>query len=656
MSSGFPQYFQELLAYIIKHANSSIAIHDNQMNYLYVSEKYLQEYKISNIDVIGRNHYEVFPDLPLKWREAHQRALMGEVVTGDSDKFIRDDGTEEWTDWECRPWYDDGGSIGGIIVYTAMTTRLKRIQDLLIESEALSKKMAEDWDKTFQAMRDGVALLDDNHHIIRANNAFLNAVGSRELNIISDECFYNEKGKIVPDRLCPYHRMKISKSRETAETEINGKTYEIVIDPLFDENGVVKGAVQILSDITEKKRADRIQQVVYNIAKASITYTTIEGLLKYVQRELNNILEAENFFVAMYNKEKETISKIVFSDEKEERRERDAKPTLSGLVIKKRAPMLLTMEDARRVALENGMDISKAGHPCEIWLGVPLLIDGEVIGVMVVQSYTNPDAYNEKDVKIMELVAHEMALTIQRMEIVNNLVEAKNKAEESDRLKSAFLANMSHEIRTPLNGIMGFVQVLREEQYSDEEKQMYFKQIEKSSDRLLNTISNIIDISKIDTGQLKPVKSRADLNDIIATQFSIHKKAVEDVGLKLVMKLEKRSPQIVVMTDQALVERIITILINNAIKYTQQGKIEIGCRLIDGKAEIFISDTGIGIPADRHNAIFERFIQANLDFKRTQDGSGLGLPIVKAYAEALGGTIRVESAPGKGSTFFFSLG
>jgi PAS domain S-box-containing protein len=655
MSSKHSSYPQELLGYLVKYANSSIAVHDKEMNYMFVSDKYLQEYHLEE-DIIGKNHYEIFPDLPLKWREAHQRALKGEVLNGESDIYYRDDGTEEWTDWECRPWYDEDGTIGGLIVYTSMITKIKDIKDRLAKSEAKSREMAKDWEKTFQAMRDGVALLDDSHQIVQANSAFLNAISGNRIEFEDGSCHFFKNGKSLADNICPYEKMKLSKTREITEADINGRTYEIILDPLTDNEGNVTGAVQILSDVTERRKAERVQQVVYNIAKASISYTSIEGLLKFVQKELNKIIEANNFFVAMYNKERETISKIVFSDEKEEIRERDARPTLSGLVIKQRRPLLLTMDEAKVIAQENGMDISKAGHPCEKWLGVPLSIEGEVIGVMVVQSYTNPDAYSEKDVKVMELVAHELALTIQRMDIVTNLLEAKNKAEESDRLKSAFLANMSHEIRTPLNGIMGFIQVLKEEQYSEEEKQMYFKQIEKSSDRLLSTITNIIDISKIDTGQLKPSKSRVDLNDIIATQFANHKRVADDVGLKLIMKLESNHPQMIVETDQALVERILSILISNAIKYTQQGSIEIGCSFNKGRAELFVADTGIGIPKDRQEAIFERFVQANLDYKRTQDGSGLGLPIVKAYVEALNGKIRVESKPGEGSKFIITLG
>lgn len=641
MEYGSFSYCNDLIAYIIKHANSSIAVHDRDMNYLFVSNRYIEEYDLFGKDLIGKNHYEVFPELPAKWREAHQRALKGEIVTGESDKYIRQDGSEEWTDWECRPWHDRDGAIGGIIVYTAMTTRLLNIHDKLSKSEALSKKMADDWNKTFQAMRDGVALLDDKHHIIQANNAFYSAIGSNNLDFFKSES--------------SYQKVKLSKRREMAEIVIKGKTFEISIDPLFDDNGEVNGAVQVISDITERKRAESVQQVVYNIAKASITYSSLRELLKYVQSELSTIIEANNFFVAMYNKERDTISKILFSDEKEERRERDAKPTLSGLVIKKRQPLLLTMEEARLIAIENGMDISKAGHPCEIWLGVPLLIDSEVIGVMVVQSYTNPKAYNEKDVKFMELVAHELALTIQRMDIVDNLIKAKERAEESDKLKSAFLANLSHEIRTPLNGIMGFIEVLKDEQYSEEEKQMYFRQIEKSSERLLNTITNIIDISKIDTGLIKTNKSPVDINDIIANQFANNRRLAEDLGLKLSMKLESSVPQMIINTDQILVERILSILIGNAIKFTQAGTIEIGCKMSGNVTEVYVSDTGIGIPKDRHIAIFERFVQANLDFKRTQSGSGLGLSIVKAYVEALGGNIRVESEPGKGSTFIFSL-
>ncbi|MCA1795565.1 MAG: PAS domain-containing protein, partial [Desulfobacteraceae bacterium] len=113
---------QKLMQYIIEHNNSAVAVHDRNMHYLYVSQRYLDDYKVNEDDIIGKHHYDVFPDLPQKWRDVHQKALAGEISKADRDSYFRDDGTIVWTRWECRPWYEQDGSIGGIIVYTEVIT------------------------------------------------------------------------------------------------------------------------------------------------------------------------------------------------------------------------------------------------------------------------------------------------------------------------------------------------------------------------------------------------------------------------------------------------------------------------------------------------------------------------------------------------------
>jgi PAS domain S-box-containing protein len=129
------RHSHDLMKYIIEHDRSAVAVHDKNLNYIYVSQRYLNDFNVKETDVIGKHHYEVFPDLPQKWRDVHQRALAGEILSAEDDPYYRDDGSMEWTRWECRPWYEADGSIGGIIVYTEVITKRKQMEQALRESE-----------------------------------------------------------------------------------------------------------------------------------------------------------------------------------------------------------------------------------------------------------------------------------------------------------------------------------------------------------------------------------------------------------------------------------------------------------------------------------------------------------------------------------------
>ena len=133
----------DLMRYIIEHNRSAVAVHDKNMKYIYVSQRYLDDYKVKAQDIIGRHHYDIFPDLPQKWRDVHQRVLAGEVVSAEDDSYVREDGSMDWTRWECRPWYEADGSIGGLIVYTEIITERKRAEEALRESERKFRNMAE---------------------------------------------------------------------------------------------------------------------------------------------------------------------------------------------------------------------------------------------------------------------------------------------------------------------------------------------------------------------------------------------------------------------------------------------------------------------------------------------------------------------------------
>jgi signal transduction histidine kinase len=240
-------------------------------------------------------------------------------------------------------------------------------------------------------------------------------------------------------------------------------------------------------------------------------------------------------------------------------------------------------------------------------------------------------------------------------ERTRELLKAKEQAEESDRLKSAFLANMSHEIRTPMNGIIGFAELLKEPGLTGEEQQDYIRIIQKSGARMLSIINDIVDISKIEAGLMKLEIQESNVNEQIEYIYTFFKPEVEAKGMKLSINTPLPAKEAILKTDREKVYAILTNLVKNAIKYSNEGTIEIGYIKKDTNLEFYVKDTGIGIPNDRLDAIFERFIQADIPDQFTQQGAGLGLSITKAYLEMLGGKIWVKSKKGIGSTFYFTL-
>ncbi|NWJ50161.1 MAG: response regulator [Bacteroidetes bacterium] len=242
------------------------------------------------------------------------------------------------------------------------------------------------------------------------------------------------------------------------------------------------------------------------------------------------------------------------------------------------------------------------------------------------------------------------------------LIKAKERAEESDRLKSAFLANMSHEIRTPMNGILGFAGLLKEPDLTGEKQQQFIQIIEKSGNRMLNIINDIIDISKIESGQMDISISETNVNELIEYIYTFFKPEVEKKGMQLFFYNGLPEKDAIVNTDHEKIYAILTNLVKNAIKYSDKGIIEFGYNIplatnITKSAELmfFVKDTGIGIPFERQEAIFQRFVQADIIDKRAYQGAGLGLSITKSYVEMLGGKIWLESQEGKGSTFYFTI-
>lgn len=239
--------------------------------------------------------------------------------------------------------------------------------------------------------------------------------------------------------------------------------------------------------------------------------------------------------------------------------------------------------------------------------------------------------------------------------MLEELIAAKEKAEESDRLKTSFLGNVSHEIRTPMNSILGFAELLEDEDLSHENQSEYLQIIKKSGQRMLETLHSIVEIAKIEAGQLSVTETSINISQQIRDIRDMFIPEARLKGLTLKCDCANTCDSDRLYTDQKKLEGILINLVKNAIKFTNTGEILIGYRIKNKVIEFFVNDTGIGIDPSLTSIIFDRFRQGNISLARGHEGSGLGLSIAKAYVEKLGGNIWFESEIGKGTKFYFTI-
>lgn len=289
-------------------------------------------------------------------------------------------------------------------------------------------------------------------------------------------------------------------------------------------------------------------------------------------------------------------------------------------------------------------------------LSVPAFINNKYAGIIILANASYD--YTDEMVAIVQRFINMYALAAYRLKAEETLQKAKERAEASDHLKSLFLSNMSHEIRTPMNAILGFAEMLQDVELSIDEKDRFLDVIIKSGDNLLRLINDIIDISKIEAGQLKVIYSDCYINELFSDLevfFNRELARLRKDHLTLYIQPGNSDPDFVVYTDPVRIRQIISNLIGNALKFTDEGFIELGYSIKNKNIEFYVRDSGVGIPADQQKVIFERFGQVKDDAARNLSGTGLGLTISKNLVELLGGRIWLDSYPGEGSTFWFSI-
>lgn len=411
----------------------------------------------------------------------------------------------------------------------------------------------------------------------------------------------------------------------------------------------------IVRDISDRKRYEYLQEAVYKISQAANAARDLNHLYSKIHKIISRFINAKNFYIALYNKQEDLLSFPYFVDEYDEAPS-PKKPGkgLTEYVIRSEEPVLVNPEVFESL-VEKG-EVEKVLTDSIDWLGVPLKVTGETIGALVVQTYTEHERYTISDKEFLTFVSDQTAMAIARARHDEELISAKNKAEEMNRLKTNFLANMSHELRTPMVGIMGYTEILKREVTSPELKDMS-SEIYDSANRLLGTLNLILDLSKIEANKSDIRMEVIDVGSVTLNQI----KTFEELTKKKNLYLESniKIGEIYSLLDERIFRQIINNLINNAIKFTNKGGVivNVGREMINDEEKVVIrvSDTGIGIPEDSLDIIFEEFRQVSEGYDRGFEGSGLGLSITQKFVQIMNGNISVESKMGSGSTFIVSF-
>jgi PAS domain S-box-containing protein len=547
---------------------------------------------------------------------------------------------------------------------------------------------------------------------------------------------------------------------------------DVLVNPIpIIYNGKQAMLVQI-TDVTEQYRNRKIQDLLFEISTSLITSKNINEFITQLRSSLSKLIDTKNFFIALYDERTKILQTSIEWDEKDTGPEKwPAKGSITGRVVELKKTLKLSRSDLEHL-INNG-EIQKIGEIPEIWLGVPLIFNNKVFGVMVFQDYQNPNAFYDEDIKLLENISQQLSLYIHQklvqerlnimsravenaqvsifitnkngiIEYVNNkcvettgynkdellgknprilksgyhskefyknlwdtiktgndwsgeiinkrkngeiyfektlitpiknekgeithfislkedvtqlnklikdLKEAKEVAEESVRIMRNFLSMMSHEIRTPMNVILGYLALIRDEFYynCEDEVKQWFERIESASERLLNSATNILDAEKLEMGEFVIHPKIIDLNEQVSKIFNQLEIQAKRKGINFIKNTI--GMPLPILADGYTLDGIIYNLINNAIKFTNEGEVEVTTSLEEEKVKFMVRDTGIGMSEEYKKHLFKIFSQEEVGFARSFEGTGLGLYLVKKFVELNKGEIKVNSIKGKGTTF-----
>lgn len=555
--------------------------------------------------ILGKTVYDIFPAVEKETIEKYHKV----AAEGEADEFV--DYVKQWDKYfEIKAYCPDKDLLA--LTAVDVTAKVKAQQEV------------EKWMDVFNSVEWGVALINSERSIELINKAF---AGMYQME--PEELLHHPINKIVAEDVFAGIKEKKQYIQESVHVRKDGASFPVLmtISVIREMDKTVKYLVLHVQDISNNIQTQQKLKTATELAERNE---------KQWKTLFNNAID--NVFVNEINEMQ------------------------NGRFIEVNDSTCATLGYTREELLQmSPRDVSRPKNPEQFAVTLEQLHKGMSCSFETIVTCKNgteiPFDVNAQCFIIGEkqyIVSFSRDIS-DRVKYEEELIEAKEKAELSEKLKSAFLANMSHEIRTPMNGIIGFSQMFMTDSISKEKRSYYAKIVIDSGQQLLSIVNDILDISRIESGEISISEEETSLNDLLMELFAFFRPRTKDKQLNLFPYKGLIDDASIIFTDKEKLRQVFDNLLSNAFKFTGRGQIKFGYELKREELQFFVSDTGIGIDKQMHQDIFDRFRQVELDFTNQIGGTGLGLSISQKIIELMGGQIWVESELDVGSTFYFTI-
>ncbi len=660
---------------ILDHVPYLIWLKDARGKYIYANYAFAASYHKNQEDIIGKTDFDLC---------SHEKATEFElsdqkvILTRNRQFFeqVEDifDSTVNFETYKT-PVINNEGEVLGIVGISREISDNSQMEKTMHERE-------EQFRALLQNSSDAISIINRQGKIIFEGSE-KNKISDFEIGELLHKPFFDmvhpddiDQIKSVIKETLPNPGKQIKKEYRSLHKNKRWIYVESIFSNQFS-NPAIKGIIVNSRDVSDRKMAELKERVYHdnliflsNSALDLLSLSSKDEIYRYIPEKLAAFLDSAVVVVSSYDEPggRIIIESFAGLDPYTEEVEKLIGRPIAGLTFSD-SPFRVPENPGTVITLKDDLlqrhigDLSKEAltkvreliHVHKIY-NIELARDNKRLGSITILTL-NKNIIKFKH--IIETFVHQVSVALHRSHLEYELIMAKNKAEESDKLKTAFLANMSHEIRTPMNGILGFAEMLNDDSLSRPNRKKYLNIINSNGKVLINLIDDIIDFAKIESDQVNILQDDFSLNNLldqILSTFLTRSLKRDKSKVKVTAKKPFPDEKSYIHTDPIRLRQVLTNLVGNAIKFTHNGYIEFGYNLEDSKTlKFYVKDTGIGIAADKLQLIFERFMQADSSPSRKYGGSGLGLAISKGLVDLLGGRMWAESEEGVGSTFYFTI-
>lgn len=638
----------ELLRIYVEQAPAAIAMFDHEMRYIAASRRWHVDYQLGDQELTGRSHYEVFPDIPVQWKEVHRRGLQGASASANRDRFERADGSTHWLKWEVHPWHATPGKVGGIVIMSEDITQQVQADEKL-SRQALALQEAEQHFRTLA--NGGTALIWTSGPDKRCdyfNEPWLRFTGRT----LAQELGNGWTEGVHPDDFERCLQIYVSHfdrhepfAMEYRLRKANGE-FAWILDqgnPRYDSEGSFIGYIGFCYDITERQLArlaieNSEKQLRFVLAGSELGFWDWDiaaskvdrnaqwaVMLGYTHDEIRHTTQQWNDFIHPDDRERAWNSINAVLEGRSE--------------IHRLEYRMLHKDGGIRWILDQASVMQRDAE------GKPLRMCG---------THTDITLRKQNELELEQHRHHLQDLVDVQTQALRI---AKEAAETANIAKSAFLANMSHEIRTPLNAITGMVHILRRGGITSQQADKLDK-IETAGTHLLEIINAILDLSKIEAGKFLLAEELVSIKDVIEDVSGMIRPKAQSKGLAYVIETVPLPDHL--LCDRTRLQQALLNYLSNAVKFTERGHITLRAKVVEEAPDSIllrfeVCDTGPGIAPEALTRLFSTFEQADNSITRKYGGTGLGLAITRKIAQIMGGDAGVETELGLGSVFWLTV-